>query len=200
MFFGEGILEVLSPDITTIEVELYQLQKYYNGKPLSYEKGDYRVLTDLGDAKLELKLNISLTDVGVLSFTELNMFVEQYAEYKVYSAKGQNISMYYRIIFVPNGEYDNAITVDMRRIEITTASEEKEYDGKVLSNGGYYITKGSLVNGHTVKVTVYGEIVEEGSVSNEVIYCDIVDSSGNSVMYNYLVTINEGTLTVLPKD
>ena len=136
----------------------------------------------------------------MLSFSELNSSVEKYATYAVYSRDGKNdITDEYRIIFVPiYGDYENAVTVDRRPIEITTASQEKEYDGEPLSNGRYYITKGSIVSGHKLNVINSTEITDVGVVYNDIENIDIVDQNGKSVVNNYNIFVVPGELTVLP--
>ena len=197
--YYNGILEVIAAEITTVEVQLYELQQYYNGKPLEYMDGDYRILTKLDGVTVKLTLKIGLANVGKMSFSELNRNSSMYADFVVLNEAGQDISINYKLVFVPLGECDYPIRVDPREIEITTASAEKQYDGVPLTNGNYYITRGSLADGHTITLYTMGEITEVGSVDNMVDVIVISDANGRDVTKNYKITVVEGILTVLPE-
>ena len=196
--YYNGVLEVIAAEITTVEVQLYELQQYYNGKPLEYMDGDYRILTKLDGVTVRLNLNIRLTDVGKMSFSELNRSSEMYADFVVLNEAGQDITINYKLVFVPLGDCDYPIRVDAREIEITTASAEKRYDGEPLTNGNYYITRGSLVDGHTIVLSTMGEITEAGSVDNDIEDIVIYDANGRDVTNCYNISAVIGELTVLP--
>ena len=136
---------------------------------------------------------------GKISFSKLNANSDMYAEFVVLNSAGQDITRNYKLVFVPLGDCDSPIKVDAREIEITTGSAEKQYDGKPLTNGNHYITRGSLVDGHTITLYTMGEITEVGSVDNAVDIIEIYDSEGRDVTKNYKITVVEGILTVLPE-
>ncbi len=88
------------------------------------------------------------------------------------------------------------LTVTARQIEITAASDSKEYDGTALTDDGYSITDGTLADGHTlVSVTVAGSQTEVGSSANVARDALIMDN-GNTVTASYNITYVDGTLTV----
>jgi hypothetical protein len=200
--FLEGVLEVLEPDLQTIRVYLYQLQKYYNGTPLAFEEEDYEIIEIPADVRLELALNISLTDAGYLTLDDINSKFEEYASFRVYRGK-TDVTEEFRVVFdvFPGTPEDYVpIRVDARPLELTANSVTKPYDGKPLNGDGVTITLGSLLPGHHIEnVNVIGSITRQGST-----YCVIdleslviLDAEGNDVTDNYKIVAKYGTLTVV---
>ena len=195
--YENGILEILPPDTKFIEVELYQLQKYYDGTPISFTGEDYTFTAVIDNAKVDVSLNISLVDVGSLTLSDLNENSDQYAMLKI---SGVDDLTYYKVLFkVPEGMIsygDIPIRVDARPLTITASSATKEYDGEYLTSDDYYITKGSLCEGHTITVTIDGSIKQIGEEINMITSCTIFDVDGNDVTSNYDITAVAGLLTV----
>lgn len=194
--YENGVLEVLHPDMTIIMVELYQLQKYYDGKPLSFEEGDYRLYNIPEGVKVSVDIDISLVDVGGLTLSKLNSNVDEYATLEVEGAD----QTYYKIKFVaPRDISDLAyipIRVDARPLTVTASSATKEYDGEYLTCDEWYITKGSLCDGHTATATLNGSIKQPGSEINMITGITITDADGNDVTQNYSIILIDGLLTV----
>ena len=89
------------------------------------------------------------------------------------------------------------VTTTKIAIEITAATDEKEYDGTALTNDGYELTDGELLDGDAIEsVTVTGSQTEAGSSPNVPSEAKIVDADGNDVTAAYDITYKEGTLTV----
>ena len=62
---------------------------------------------------------------------------------------------------------DDEVKTEPIAIEITAASDSKEYDGEPLTNDGYEQTAGELVKGHEIEtVKVEGEQTLVGSSEN----------------------------------
>lgn len=223
--YENGVLEVIAPDVTVINIELYQLQKYYDGKPISFEEGDYFVHTEnlSPEINISVKLNISLTEVGCITLSDLN---ENIGEYLTYEIKGGDPA-YFKFVFVkpettPSwggpiiGGVDDFISsgivsgpvlagsgngyipirVDARQLTITASSATKVYDGEYLTSDESYITKGSLCDGHTLTVTLSGSIKRPGEEVNGISSIIILDENEVNVTHNYKITAVEGLLTV----
>ncbi|MBQ3489448.1 MAG: hypothetical protein IJA86_02535, partial [Clostridia bacterium] len=192
-----GILEVFPADQEIIPVYLYQLQQFYNGKPLAFEEGDYEI--EMPDGyRVNLKLNISLTEVGELTLSTLNANISKYVStFNVYESDTmEEVTSDYRIVF----EADSAvpIKVDPRGITLISESETKVYDGTPLSNGNVFISIGSLANGHRLEYQTSGSITAPGRSPNIISSVVIFDAAGNDVTKNYDITQKYGILEIIP--
>ena len=79
-------------------------------------------------------------------------------------------------------------------IELTAKSDERSYDGTVLTNDGYDITNGAFVGDEGLdSVTVSGSQLEVGRSSNVI---DAYALKGNTKAENYNITTKPGTLEV----
>lgn len=87
------------------------------------------------------------------------------------------------------------IKVNPRPLKITTASAEKFYDGYPLSDGGWSVSSGGLVNGDYLDVDVTGEQKGIG-YSQNFASAAVRDRSGADVTGNYALEIEEGVLTI----
>lgn len=199
--YEPGLLEVFGRDVQLIRVYLYQLQKFYDGTPLRYTSDDFEIIDGPRDYSLKLKLNISLTEPGELTLTQLNADIDKYASYTVLH-NGRDVTSRCRIIFDTYDHPDPAyvpIRVDCRPIELTSASQTKQADGAPLTNSEVYISRGSLLPGHTLHATATGEITDIGYIANTLNLKDIqiLDAQGNDVTGYYFIDIVEGTLTIV---
>lgn len=88
------------------------------------------------------------------------------------------------------------ITVLARPVTLTTAGREKTYDGEELSLPEWEITKGSLVKGQEISVTMSAAITDAGEVENSAA-AQIFDG-GTDVTSNYDITYDTGVLKVKP--
>ncbi len=88
------------------------------------------------------------------------------------------------------------LTVLARPITLTTAGDEKTYDGEELSNGDWQITKGNLVKGQEITVTMSAAITDAGEVENAAQVS--IFSGETEVTDNYAITYNTGVLKVNP--
>jgi hypothetical protein len=194
-----GVLEILPKDTGVIRLYLYQLQKYYDGTPLFFEDGDYEIIEMEEGLELQISFHIFLTDVGSLSLAEINKDLGKYITYSVYR-DGKDVTEGYIIIFEKLGDAAASyvpIRVDKRRLEVTTATDSKVYDGKALQNAAVDITKGSLASGHRMEASAIGSIDSVGDTKNSLGRLVIYDEYGNDVTDNYDITVKTGTLTVV---
>ena len=93
---------------------------------------------------------------------------------------------------------DDDVTVDTTTIaiEITAASDSKEYDGTPLTNSGYEQTDGELVGGDAIdSVTVTGSQTYVGS-SDNVPSAAVIKNGETDVTAAYDITYVPGKLTV----
>ena len=91
------------------------------------------------------------------------------------------------------------VTVETTKvaIEITAASDTKEYDGTALTNDGYELTDGKLVDGNAlIAVTVEGSQTLVGTSDNIPSKAVIIDADGGVVTAAYEITYVNGTLEV----
>ena len=61
---------------------------------------------------------------------------------------------------------DGILSIKPVEIEITAASDSKEYDGNPLTNDGWTITGGTMVGSEKLTVTVEGTITYVGTTAN----------------------------------
>ena len=199
--YEDGVLEVLPLETQVIRLYLYQLQKFYDGTPLYFEDYDYEIIDMPEGLELDISLNISLTDAGQITLSEINENLEEYVSYRVYK-HGVEITENCVIIFDTFDYGDPSyvpIRVDRRPITVTTASETKVEDGKPLENGGFEITVGSLVEGHSISVEVVGFIDVVGSDFNNIENITLTAPDGTDVIENYDITVVLGELTIISK-
>lgn len=185
--FTYGKLKVVEENV--VIVRPYSLQKYYDGTPLRYESYDYTV-TGLPSS---YKLSLSLSGIGLIGAGALVESDFRGLPYKIFNEAGLDVTDRFYLVY----EAENALMVNRRRITITTASDEKVYDGMPLKNKGYRISVGSLAQGDQINVIVSGTITDIGKTQNYIKSVKISDALGSDVTKNYLISFNLGTLEVI---
>ena len=200
--FEEGILEVFEAGQNIIRIYLHQLQKYYDGQSLTFTDEDFSILDLPSNLTLHVTLNISLTEPGSLSMTDIMGDLERYISYTVWDGKKNVTSQYKLILDTPDGRSKAylPICVNPRPLEITSASQSKQEDGNRLSNDQVYISRGSLVDGHRLIALARGYVDGVGSAFNTLTAEDIkiVDRYGNDVTSFYDISIIQGLLSITP--
>lgn len=156
--------------------------KEYDGTPLTNGYTEFFNFVEGHEAFVET--NGSQTEAG----ESLNTVDE--ATLKVTASDGSDVTRNY-ILKTDCG----TLTVTPRGITVSTGSAVKVYDGKPLTFDKWEITEGSLVEGHYAAVLVTGSQTEIGESKN-FFEIDIHNENGDSVLKNYLVTKDEGTLKV----
>jgi hypothetical protein len=199
-----GTVEVFPGEQEFIRVYLYQLQKFYDGSPLAFEDEDYEIIEIPDGVQLELHLNISRTEAGMITLTDINSDIDRYVEYRAYK-DGKDVTDEYVLIFDTfdhTSESYVPLRVDRRLITLTSASQTKIYDGEMLTNPQVMVTQGSLIGGHTLEAVASGYIITPGFAENtlEDHNIKVVDSEGRNVTYNYDIHIRCGILTVVPAE
>ena len=190
----EGTLRVVNQ---LLVINLWELQKYYDGTPLNYESTDWYLLGNQlpSNCKVVLNLEGSLTEAGTLDNDLLVETLINDGNLKILDGMGRNITNQYVIVFE-----GAPLTVSRRTLKITASSAQKVYDGKELVANSYTISKGSLAKGHYIdKISVYGSITEIGISLNTISRYSIVirDAQGNDVTSNYDISTEYGYLEIV---
>ena len=193
----DGVMRVTAP---AVEVLIYPVDKIYNGAPAVWGEEDYEILNLPEGLALELDIRVHM-DVGVLTLSDLNLNVSRYVTYRVLR-DGRDVTADYPLVFkLPEGmEELPVLTVKPRALELTAASETRVDDGNPLSNSAVFISKGSLVTGHTLEAAAEGILQGAGTVTNRVVSEKVVirDASGRDVTHNYGLSYIDGLLTLIP--
>ena len=202
IIFKPGTLEVKEKS-NTIEVFLYELQKYYDGTELRFGEDDYSIIYIPDGCELYLELNIALTNVGQIKLNMINGMMDEFVYYRV-TKNGKDVTSQYNLVFtVYPDTHENYVplTISPRYIEITAASVEKYYDGNALFSNKYEVTKGALAPNHAMIVTTEGKITDAGKETNKIVDYYIYDIyTFEDVTYNYRVNTISGTLVVHEKN
>ena len=191
----QGLLRITP---IAVEVFLYPVVKTIDGRPAVWSEGDYQIMTLPDGVTLSLTVTLPAYSIGYVSLTELNLHGDSYVSYRI-TRGGRDVTEQYTVIFtIPEGMADTPVLeVRTRSIEVTAASETRVYDGTDLTNSTVYISKGSLISGHTLVATATGVCSSVGSASNSVGSVVILDQNGKDVTGLYTVTRIKGTLTLL---
>ena len=168
-----------------LHVQTPSLDKEYDGTPLVGDALD--VTVDMN----ALLAGHSFTASGDSAITEIG-FVDNVWTVSIVDELGNDVTHLYDISY----EY-GLLTVNHRRLSVTTATHEKTYDGLPLM-GSYddILVEGLLAN-HVLMAGGFKDITQIGSVLND---CTIMvmDELGNDVTALYSVAAHFGRLTVSP--
>ena len=175
-----------TPGVLTVKPVLLSfysndIEKIYDGTPLRPTHYEMLGGTLLPGHTMNVVLKGERTDVGI---TESILFVT------VVNSAGMDVSSYYEVSYSPG-----KVIVTGRPITIQTASDEKIYDGEVLTNDGWEHIEGDLLPGHTVEATVAGRRTKVGQ-ENNIAGVTVTDASGADVTRNYAITFAYGQLIV----
>ena len=128
---------------------------------------------------------------------------ERWKDYFSFNIDGSPTQNYRLEIVDLKGNPDSDMVVwgiFKKEIELTSASVTDHYkEGQILSNSTVELTKGSLLEGHTLTAKATGELSSVGEIDNTIDRSSvkILDSLGNDVTSNYDITYVEGTLKYL---
>ena len=197
IIFESGTLEVFDSDTYVVKIGLARLHKQYDGTPLAFGPSDCSITDPAG---VSLNLNISMTDVGYLTLSELNENAHKYV------TVSRGLDDYDKKIVVTFTQLSSAVwstamaepilKIEQRAITVTASSASKLFDGTPLTSNVTYITKGDLCDGHTMKVTLEGSVNRPGSEENKIMRVVIKNKLGEDVTANYKITTVSGTLTI----
>ncbi|WP_158574290.1 DUF7507 domain-containing protein [Dorea sp. AF36-15AT] len=91
---------------------------------------------------------------------------------------------------------DGKLIINQRKVTLTSASDEKKYDGKPLTNGEITVGGDGFATGEGASYDVTGSQTIVGSSDNEFTYT----LNANTKAKNYNITTHKGTLTVTNRD
>ena len=189
----------LTVRLRTIAITTKSAEKLYDGTPLTKEEytvtGDGLAVNQFFVTKI--KVIGSQTDVGS-SPNLLNVVV---SDIQIMGAEGTVVTSNYEILIT-----EGTLTVYKQKLTITTASDEKIFDGTPLTNPQYTIGGDGLLEGHQFaeELMAQGSQTEVGLSENFLnVSADqirIVDQDGKDVTIGYELTVELGKLEVLSED
>ncbi len=89
---------------------------------------------------------------------------------------------------------DGKLNIAQRKVLMTSADDEKVYDGTPLTNSTVTVTGDGFAEGEGAAYTVTGSQLDEGSSNNSFIY----ELNEGTLAANYIIETKEGELTVKP--
>ena len=166
--------------------EFLDKSKIYDAKPLTLTEDDYKLTAQKlpENHTLDLKFIGSQIEAGVYDGATLDIKNTKVMFGDVDATANFDISA-------------NEVTLEIfkREITITTESAETIYSGKAFIHEKYTVSKGSVVDGQTIKATFNASITNVGEVTNEASVI-ILDADGNDKTSNYDISYEFGTLKV----
>lgn len=205
--YEEGVLEIFEADANLVKIELGKLQKLYDVTPLFYGESSYKITTDAFLTGVHISFDISITDVGFLTLSDLNENVDKYVSIKQNPTVSSLPKIFVLFTDLQNSSYvggapsrgvieNPIIQINPRPITVTATSASKNYDGTPLTSSLAYVSRGSLCEGHTLTAITEGSITDPGMTVNEITRVIITNENGEDVTDQYDVTTTSGTLTV----
>jgi hypothetical protein len=183
--YYDGVDEAISgeddADPYALSIVSRSFTKTYDGLPLCNNATPYTITLKTGDV-LSVSFPATITDVGSVS----NRMV-----ISINSPEGYDTKSLYTIT-----KTYGSLSITPREITVTTESAEKTYDGTALTKDAFSISKGTLVAGENLTLSVTGSQTEVGVSDNTCENALISDAAGNDVSFDYNVTYILGTLTV----
>lgn len=163
-----------------VTVTTASAEKVYDGTPLETKEFTSENLSE--GHVFTVSASTSLVDAA----TRDNRFTD----YAIMSDDGQDVTENYQIAFTAG-----VLTVTPKPITVTTASGGKKYDGTPLQTDGFTLDA-EPVAGHVFAQTGnLPSITNAGTLTNE-FAVTVSDDRGKSVIGNYAVSYEYGTLTV----
>ena len=166
----------------SLGVRIIAESKIYDGQPAAVGYVLSRSCAD-GDSAI-VTLPEMPTDVGSYSIGAVSIIITD--------SSGEDVSERYAI-----STENVSLEISKRQLRIRTGSAEKIYDGEPLSCDSVEVISGSLIDFHIYTMTATGSRTAKG-VSNNPASVKITDQSGKSVLSNYDIALEEGTLRIIP--
>ena len=177
-----GMIEIgfIHPRKVTLIVQTETLSKVFDGQPLVGE--NYEIIYG------KLSRGHSIKVLSRSSQTEIGECIN-HIEFMIRDTSGSDVTELYNI-----EQRSGELTVAVR-----LASNRKIYDGTPLSDSSYkLISPYGFAPGHEAHVYSNPEITSVGTIPNNGTV-KILDEAGNDVTYQYDLTVEEGTLEILPR-
>ena len=170
---------VVTQKSSKIDITAKNAEKLYDGTPLTKDDYDFtqNVLAN-GDV-LEVEIVGSQTDAG----SSDNVI----KSYKV-TRNGVDVTKNYSFGVITDGK----LTVNPRKVTLTSATDDKVYDGTPLTNSTVTVTGDGFADNEGAAYNVTGSQTDAGSSDNTFDYT----LNGNTKAGNYIITKEVGKLTV----
>jgi ribosomal protein L24 len=171
-----GIISITKPQIV---ITIFSLQKYYDGKALSYAPDDYFISQIPDGYRVEFEMSGSMVNAGMMDIDDIYSL-----PVVVYDENDNDVTDQFFVKFE-----GDPLRIDRLSITIQSASETKAYDGTPLTNDEVYVINGQLAEGHVLSAETTGTITVEGVAQNTVNEktLKIYDADGNDVTENYFI-------------
>lgn len=174
---NEGTLTVRA-NSSEIIITPRNASKTYDGTALTESGADV--------AGLPSGLTISVTTSG--SITDAGSTDNTVASWIITDSSGKDVSSSFTNIKINTG----TLTVEKRKVGLTSQTVSREYDGSVLTAPDVTINGDDFVSGEVSDIKATGSITAVGSVKNEISY-----TKGDKFKAeNYEILMDPGTLTV----
>jgi len=112
-------------------------------------------------------------------------------EFKVFDGEGNDVTDQFANI---DTSATGTLTITKRSVTLTSADDEKEYDGTALSNSEITVSEDNFAEGEGYVADVTGSVINVGTAENTFTYV----LNENTLAGNYEITIVFGTLEVTP--
>ena len=174
----EGTLEITA-NHTAIQVRAATDEKVYDGTPLTNAKTTIENLPEGFTYKAKVVGSVTHVDEGTVDnkITEIHIYKDD-----------QDVTNQFDAIT----HMDGTLKITARPLTITSASDEKDYDGIALANNKVTV-KGKIFNDEVYDITATGAQIEVGSSANTIVY-----KMTKHAEKDYAITLEEGLLTVNP--
>ncbi len=199
-----GLLKITQKTLVTAFI--YPQEKTYDGTVALWGSEDYECLQVYGvTLKLE-RIHISAVNAGAVTLSDLNRNPTAAVTFRLLDKNGRDVTNQYDLIFTQPQELSGEIPVleiHRRVIELTGASEMRVYQpgGGALTNDTVYLTKGTLVEGHTLTAIAVGEQEGIGLTINPVdpATLQILSADGTDMTDNYEPVCQAGWLELIER-
>lgn len=187
-----------------IELVLFEQRFTYDGKLHSFTSDLYAVVSSSENINIVMhEINISMNNVGEVRLSDIINDIDKYLSYSIYEV-GSDVDYFdcYEVRLISLSEEEDPVIMSIlsNAITITTGSVSRKLkDGEdALTCNEFFVSFGSLPEGHTIYLQVIGANDSPGSVPNTYNKSSlrITDANGNDVTKNYKVSYITGTLTV----
>lgn len=167
-----------------IHVQTDDATKSYDGTALSNPKWSAAYAPLLEGHTLSLKGFCEISDIGEHPNTAIPVITD---------VNGKDVTRLYEVVF----SY-GTLRISPIRLNITTGSITKEYDGSDISCEQYTIERGALLNGDRIVITNSTKINNVGFITNLLTF-QILNSGNADVTERYQIVCQEGRLEVTPR-
>ena len=181
---------------TELYIQACSATKMYDGKPFDIDELDFVIL----GGKLRQGHQLEITMAVNSSATIPGIYRNQITRCVIYDENGIDVTAKYYNIHCIDGE----LTIMPRKITVTLGSATKIYDGHPLVCTDFWVSQGSLLPGHELRIVFDRSQLYPGTTINTTTDIRVVgiDNTGYLIQYSsyYDITIIDGTLTILPDD